>query len=204
MRPGWNTMRHGRDALTGPTGLAPATSGLTDRCSPSLSYGGSVRALGLEPSLFRGKSPVPYQSGVTRVRVGARRARRPVFPGPRGAVPGTMPLQLSRSRCSDWGSAARTPGWSRTSGRRCWRPRRHRDSSAGERWGTDAHDVVRAVCGRSADGCSENAATIGAGRAYRVRYPDGPASPRARGLGRARTRARRRSTGLCPGAVSRR
>ena len=35
-----------------------------------------VRALGLEPSLFRGKSPVPYQSGVTR---------------------DTMPLQLSRS-----------------------------------------------------------------------------------------------------------
>jgi len=25
-----------------------------------------VRALGLEPSLFRGKSPVPHQSGVTR------------------------------------------------------------------------------------------------------------------------------------------
>src|SRR5439155_5588933 len=25
-----------------------------------------VRALGLEPSLIRGKSPVPYQSGVTR------------------------------------------------------------------------------------------------------------------------------------------
>jgi hypothetical protein len=49
-----------------PTGLAPATSGLTDRHSSSLSYGGSVRALGLEPSLFRGKSPVPYQSGVTR------------------------------------------------------------------------------------------------------------------------------------------
>ncbi len=26
-----------------------------------------VRALGLEPSLIRGKSPVPYPSGVTRI-----------------------------------------------------------------------------------------------------------------------------------------
>jgi hypothetical protein len=48
------------------TGLAPATSGLTDRCYYSLSYDGTVRALGLEPSLIRGKSPVPYQSGVAR------------------------------------------------------------------------------------------------------------------------------------------
>jgi len=31
-----------------------------------------VRALGLEPSLFRGKSPVPYLSGVTRMRGPAR------------------------------------------------------------------------------------------------------------------------------------
>lgn len=49
-----------------PTGLAPATSGLTGRRYHWLSYGGRVRALGLEPSLVRGKSPVPYQSGVTR------------------------------------------------------------------------------------------------------------------------------------------
>ncbi len=44
------------------------TSGLTDRRYHWLSYGGMVRALGLEPSLLRGKSPVPDQSGVTRVR----------------------------------------------------------------------------------------------------------------------------------------
>ena len=42
------------------TGLAPATSGLTGRCYYSLSYDGVVRALGLEPSLVRGKSPPPY------------------------------------------------------------------------------------------------------------------------------------------------
>ena len=48
------------------TGLAPATSDLTGRCYHSLSYDGLVRALGLEPRLVRGKSPVPYQSGVAR------------------------------------------------------------------------------------------------------------------------------------------
>ena len=32
----------------------------------SLSSDGTVRALGLEPSLLRGKNPMPYQSGVTR------------------------------------------------------------------------------------------------------------------------------------------
>ena len=44
------------------------TSGLTGRRYHWLSYGGMlVRALGLEPSLVRGKGPVPYQSGVTRI-----------------------------------------------------------------------------------------------------------------------------------------
>ena len=43
------------------------TSGLTGRRYHWLSYGGMVRALGLEPSLVRGKSPVPYPSGVTRI-----------------------------------------------------------------------------------------------------------------------------------------
>ena len=42
--------------------------------SVRLSYGGvcsgSVRALGLEPSLVRGKGPVPYLSGMTRMWVG--------------------------------------------------------------------------------------------------------------------------------------
>ena len=50
-----------------PTGLEPVTFCSTGSCSSRLSYGGVVRALGLEPSLVRGKSPVPYLSGVTRV-----------------------------------------------------------------------------------------------------------------------------------------
>ena len=50
-----------------PAGFAPATSALTGRRYYWLSYGGRVRALGLEPSLIRGRSPVPYQSGVTRI-----------------------------------------------------------------------------------------------------------------------------------------
>ena len=48
--------------------------------SVRLSYGGvwcCVRALGLEPSLVRGKSPVPYLSGVTRMVVVGRRGIEP-------------------------------------------------------------------------------------------------------------------------------
>ena len=75
-----------------PTGFAPVTSGLTDRRSPLLSYGGSVRVLGLEPSLFRGKSPVPYQSGVTRTCGSAGDATaRPTLPG--------TAVTRSRGRC---------------------------------------------------------------------------------------------------------
>ena len=45
-----------------------------------LSYGGLVRALGLEPSLVRGKSPVPHLSGVTRA-VGREGIEPPVSEG---------------------------------------------------------------------------------------------------------------------------
>ena len=104
-----------------PTGFAPVTSGLTDRRSPLLSYGGSVRVLGLEPSLFRGKSPVPYQSGVTRGVPPRGRVARP-----RGDDASAVVKELVPGLVIRFG----TPGRSRTSGRRCWRPRRHRDSSA--------------------------------------------------------------------------
>ena len=95
------------------TGFAPATSGVTGRCYHSLSYDGTVRALGLEPSLFRGKSPVPYQSGVARQGgpggnrtpcVGKTAGLQPAAPhgatdptvGPGGAGPNeTMPMRLS-------------------------------------------------------------------------------------------------------------
>ena len=51
-----------------------------------LPYGGVVRVLGLEPSLFRGKSPVPYQSGVTRM-VRQDRVELPVPEGPGVTAP---------------------------------------------------------------------------------------------------------------------
>jgi len=74
-----------------------------------------VRALGLEPSLVRGKSPVPYRSGVTRA-VG-RRESNPLCRKTAGLQPAaphgatdpcrsqvalastTMSLQLSRCWC---------------------------------------------------------------------------------------------------------
>ena len=76
-----------------PTGFEPASSSLTGWRSDRLSYGSVVRALGLEPSLFRGKSPVPHQSGVTRDVASRSRV---------AATPVTMLLQLSKSWCPDW------------------------------------------------------------------------------------------------------
>ena len=73
-----------------------------------------MRALGLEPSLVRGKSPVPYQSGVARQMWAGRESNplcrktaglQPAAPhgatdptvGPGGAGPNeTMPMRLSR------------------------------------------------------------------------------------------------------------
>jgi hypothetical protein len=90
-----------------------------------------VRALGLEPSLVRGKSPVPL----------------PVRRDARGGAGGDRPL---RCLCSCQGAGGPAGGRarrsrlgrSRTPGRRCWRPRRHRGPSP---WGLIAHDVVRVV-----------------------------------------------------------
>jgi hypothetical protein len=72
-----------------------------------------VRALGLEPSLIRGKGPVPYQSGVTRIggpggnrtpSVGKTAGLQPAAPhgatdplrGQMALAPTTMPMQLSK------------------------------------------------------------------------------------------------------------
>ncbi len=115
-----------------PTGFAPATSGLTDRRSPLLSYGGSVRALGLEPSPFRGKSPVPYQSGVTRMGSVARTARPIRVPGPVDRGPGNDASAVVKELVPGLVIRYCTLGRSRTPGLRVWKPRRHRDSSA--RW----------------------------------------------------------------------
>jgi hypothetical protein len=131
-----------------PTGLEPVTFCSTGSCSGRLSYGGVVRALGLEPSLVRGKSPVPYQSGVTRV-VGREGIEPPVSKDgwstascTHGATDPcrsqvalastTMSLRLSRCGVPTGGRARRSRlGRSRTSGRRCWRPRHRRGSSPG-------------------------------------------------------------------------
>ena len=50
-----------------------------------------MRALGLEPSLFRGKSPVPYQSGVTRIVVGRE-----------GIEPPSSEDDRSTASCAPW------------------------------------------------------------------------------------------------------
>ena len=101
-----------------------------------------VRALGLETSLVRGKSPVPYLSGVTRV-VGREGIEPPVSedgwstascapwrdrpmskPGGAGfdddvsAVVKVLMAGLAARRASGLGRC-------RTPGRRFWRPRRH-------------------------------------------------------------------------------
>ena len=62
--------RHRSDLNRRPSArrAAALTTELRRQCAPR--FGGTVRALGLEPSLVRGKSPVPYQSGVTREVVG--------------------------------------------------------------------------------------------------------------------------------------
>ena len=140
-----------------PTGLEPVTFCSTGSCSGRLSYGGVVRALGLEPSLVRGKSPVPYLSGVTRV-VGREGIERPVsedgwstascapwrdrpMSKPHGgdldddvsAVVKELMAGLDARRESRLGRC-------RTPSHRCWRPRRHHWR---EPKGMHAHDGVR-------------------------------------------------------------
>ena len=174
-----------------PTGFEPASSSLTGWRSDRLSYGSVVRALGLEPSLFRGKSPVPHQSGVTRMWTGVR-AARPILPGPRGGGPGNFDASaVVNELVPGLVIRCRTPGRSRTSCLRVWRPRRRRDSSARcER----AHDGLRAVRQELPRRCwSEKAALTSDDRDCRLDRPS-----------RVDTRVRCRSTGGDPGALVRR
>ncbi len=201
-----------------PTGLEPVTFCSTGSCSGRLSYSGGVRALGLEPSLVRGKSPVPYLSGVTRVV------------GREGIEPPVSEDGWSTASCAPWrdrpmskpggagldddvsavvkvlmaGLVARRPsrlGRCRTPGRRCWRPRRHHWLEPKRKC---AHDVVR-VMRRSAE---DQTGSVGATSARRAcqhwQAPVVPADPHDRGIGRVCTRARRSSTGIDPGAFVRR
>ena len=94
-----------------PMGLEPMTVCSTGSCSSRLSYGGTVRALGLEPSLVRGKSPVPYLSGVARVVVG----------GPDDDASAVVKVRHPGWLRRWWSRLGRC----RTPGRRFWRQRRH-------------------------------------------------------------------------------
>ena len=119
-----------------------------------------VRALGLEPSLVRGKSPVPYQSGVTRM-VGREGIEPPVSDdgwstAPHGATdpcgtdvttgPSAMPLQLSKYWCPDW-----RPGASKQA-RKESNPRPSGLEAVAPPWlepkWKGAHDVMRVLCGK--------------------------------------------------------
>jgi len=112
-----------------PTGVAPATSGLTGRCYHWLSYGGLVRALGLEPSLWdrRGDRSLDDASAVVKVLVSRLVAGR-VEAGSEGVEPpaggvGDRGATVARAQV-DW----------------------------------DAHDVVRVVQGESLAGSARSAA----------------------------------------------
>ena len=202
-----------------PTGLEPVTFCSTDSCSGRLSYGGVVRALGLEPSLVRGKSPVPYLSGVTRV-VGREGIEPPLCRKTAGLQPAaphgatdpcrsqvalastTMSLQLSRCWCPDW-----LPGAFEAGSEGVEPPVvgfGDRDTAVARAQVKCAHDAVR-VMRRSAEDQTESVGATNARRACRHwQAPVVPADPHDRGIGRVCTRARRSSTGIDPGAFVRR
>lgn len=190
----------------------------TGSCSSRLSYGGVVRALGLEPSLVRGKSPVPYQSGVTRVV------------GRGGIEPPVSEDGWSTASCAPWrdrpmskpGGAgldddvsavvkelvSRLVAGRREQARKVSNPRPSVLETAAPPLARaqreDAHDVVR-VMRRSAEDQTESVGATSARRACRHwQAPVVPADPHDRGIGRVCTRARRSSTGIDPGAFVRR
>ena len=118
-----------------------------------------VRALGLEPSLVRGKGPVPYQSGVTRV-VGREGIEPPVSDdGWSTASCAPWRDRPVRDRCGDrprrqclcgcQGAGVRAGGPARRQARKESNPRPSVLETAAPPWlepkGDDAHDVVRVV-----------------------------------------------------------
>lgn len=215
-----------------PTGLAPATSGLTGRRYHWLSYGGIVRALGLErsrrrveakrssprPSLVRGKSPVPYLSGVTRIvgREGIeppvsddgwstascapwrdRPMSRPGGTGPDDDVSAVVKVLVARLVAGrvEAGSEGVEPPVVGVG---------DRDTAMARARVECAHDVVRVVQGSAADPTESVGATSARRCCRHWQAPVVPADPLDRGRGRVCTRARRRSTGIDPGALVRR
>ena len=178
-----------------------------------------MRALGLEPSLVRGKSPVPYQSGVTRV-VGREGIEPPMSD-------------------DGWFTASCAAMARPTHARSVWQPTATCDASVvvkvllaaldarrveagsegvepsargvGDRSATtgsspsenDAHDVVRVM---KCDG--DQTMSVVATSAYRAcdlsQLPDSPASIPYGVVARVGTRARRSSTRMVLGVSVRR
>ena len=169
-------------------GVEPAISGFVDRrllhSTTSTNCCCVVRALGLEPSLFRGKSPVPHQLGVTR-EVGregieppmsddrwftARCAAmaRPTHAGPVWRpVPvddASVVVKLLMSRLVVGRIESRL-GRSRTSGHRFWRPRHHRGLSPS----ASARMTLRATADEAVPSSARSAAPTSARRVCRFR-----------------------------------
>ena len=178
-----------------------------------------VRALGLEPSLIRGKGPVPYQSGVTRIGgpggnrtpgVGRRLVYRQLRPmarpthgrGQMGAGPDDDAYAVVKVLIA--GLDAR-----HAHARKDSNPRPAVLETAAPPWlerkkeKDDAHDVVRDMAENVAAG--EKAGATSARRACRYWHiPGVPANALDRAMSRVGTRRRRSSTGLGPGASFRR
>lgn len=175
---------------------------------------GGVRALGLEPSLVRGKSPVPYRSGVAREGVGRE-----------GIEPPVSDDGWSTASCAPWRVRPNIDYWIKDDALQlsmCCRPYRIYGANEQARkvsnlrpsvletaapplaraQGENAHDVVRVGDGRAELSVGARATSARRGLGY-SRPPDSPTVAHRVTVG-AGTRTRRGSTRLCPGASFRR